>query len=85
MMWVDDIVTWIMDIDDMLRTLDAVLRRLEHVGLQVAANKCTRCDTNIEWCGHVYFGGVVKHDPERLGALASMHRPGTAGELIQFL
>ena len=32
-----------------------------------------------------YSQGEVKHHPERLTGLASMRRPETAGELIQFL
>lgn len=33
----------------------------------------------------MYSQGAVKHDPERLTRLATMRRPETAGELMQFL
>ena len=33
----------------------------------------------------MYSQGQVKHDPERLTGLATMRRPETAGELMQFL
>ena len=35
--------------------------------------------------GKVYSGGQVFHDRERLSGLASMRRPQTTGELMQFL
>ena len=33
----------------------------------------------------MYSQGEVKHDPEQLAGLATMMRPETAGELMQFL
>ena len=33
----------------------------------------------------MYSNGEVKHDSDRLGWLANMRRPSTAGELMQFL
>ena len=33
----------------------------------------------------MYSQGQVKHDPERLTGLATMRRPETAAELMQFL
>ena len=83
--WVDDVVYWGMDEDDLLDTLDLILDRLEGAGLYVAAHKCTFFETSITWCGKVYSEGQVEHDPERLSGLATMRRPETAGELMQFL
>ena len=55
------------------------------MGLYAAAHKCMLYDTSIKWCGKVYSGGVVKHDPTRVSGLATMRKPETAGELMQFL
>eukprot|EP00903_Cladosiphon_okamuranus_P011351 g10699.t1 len=78
MVWVDDVIYWGHDEDDLLDTLDQVLERLEGVGLFAAAHKCIFFDTSITWCGKVYSGGEVKHDPERLSGLANLRRPETA-------
>ena len=67
--WVDDI---------------KILGRLEEAGLLAAAHKCLCFDTEISRCGKVYSGGQVSHDWERSSGLASMRRPQTAGELMQF-
>ena len=61
--------------------LELILELSEEVGLYTAAHKCTLFETSITWCAKVY----VKHDSERLTALATMRRPETAGELMQFL
>ena len=53
--------------------------------MYAAAHKCTFFETSITWCGKVYSQGQVKHDPERLTGLATMRRPETAAELMQFL
>ena len=83
--WVDGIVLWGADEDDLLNTLDTILGCLKDAGLFAAAHKCLFFDTEISWCGKVYSGGQVFHDRERSSGLASMRRPQTAGELMQFL
>ena len=83
--WVDDIVWWDADEDNLLNTLNNILGRLEDAGLSAAAHKCLFFDTEISWCGKMYSGGQVFHDREHLSGLTSMHRPQTAGELMQFL
>ena len=83
--WVDDIVWWRVDEHNFPNTLNKVLGRLEDVGLIAAAHKCLFFDNEITWCGKVYSGGQVSHDRERLSGLASMRRPQTASELMQFL
>ena len=68
-----------------MNTHDKILGRLEDTGLSAAAHKCLFFDTEIAWCGKVYSGRQVSHDRECLSGLASMRRPETAGELMQFL
>ena len=85
MIWVDDVISWGLDEIDLFNTLELILERLEHVGLYATAHKCTISETSITWCGKLYSQGQVKHDPERLTGLATMRRPETADELMQFL
>ena len=54
-------------------------------GLYAAAHKFTLLETNIAWCGKVYSQGEVKYDFQRLAGLATMKRPETAVDLMQFL
>ena len=83
--WVDDIVWWDADENNLLNTLNKTLGRLKAAGLSAAAHKCLFFDTEISWCGKMYSGGQVFHDREHLSGLASMRRPQTADELMQFL
>ena len=85
MIWVDDVIYWGLDETDLFNTLELILERLEEVGLYAAAHKCTFFETSITWCGKMYSQWQVKHDPERLTGLATMRRPETAAELMQFL
>ena len=78
-------IYWGLDETDLFNTLELILERLEDNGLYTAAHKCTFFETSITWCGKVYSQGQVKHDPERLTGLATMRRPQTACELMQFL
>ena len=41
--------------------------------------------TAHKWCGKLYSGTGVRHDPERIQGLVEMRRPETVGELMQFL
>ena len=66
----------------MLNTLDKILGCLENDDLLAAALKCLFFDTEISWYGKMYSEEQVSHDRERLGELASMRRPQTAGELV---
>ena len=85
MVWVDDVIFWGLDKTDLFNALELILERLEEVGLYAAANKCTCFETSITWWGKVYSQEQVKNDPEQLTGLATMRRPETAGELMQFL
>ena len=77
MIWVDDVIYWGSDETDLFNTLELTWYD--------AAHKCTFLETSITWCGKMYSQGQVKHDPERLTGLATMRRPETAAELMQFL
>ena len=85
MIWLDDVVYWGLDETDLSNTLELILESLEEVGLYAAAHKCTVFKTSITWRGKVYSQGQIKHDPEWLAGLATMRRPESAAELVQFL
>ena len=83
--WVNDIVWWRADEDELMDTVGKILGRLEDTGLSTAAHKCLLLDIDISWRRKVYSGRQVFQNRKRLSGLASMHRPQTAGALMQFL
>ena len=80
-----NVMYWGSDETDLFNTLELILERLEEIGLYATVHKRTFLETSITWCWKVYSQGQVKHDPERLTGLATMRRPETAAELMQFL
>ena len=81
---VDGEIYYGLDETDLLNTLELILERLKEIGVYAATHKCTFFETSITWCGKVHSQGQVKHDPERLTGLATMRRPETAVDLMQF-
>ena len=49
------------------------------------ANKLVLFAGEVKWCGNVYSGHSVKHDPECIRGLVEMRQSDTIGELMQFL
>ena len=76
---------WGDDEDNLVSTLDKGFGRLEDAGSCAAAHNYLLLVTEISWCVKVYSRGQVFHDREQLSGLASMRRPQTACELIEFL
>ena len=63
MVWIDDLVVWGSTPGELVDHLDDVLQRLQERGLYVAAHKCTFYEPCIKWCGKIYSGQDVEHDP----------------------
>ena len=61
-----------------------VVKKVMEVGLSVAAHKATLYARKVKWCGKLYWGMGVRHNPERVRALVEIHRPEPVGELMQF-
>ena len=62
-----------------------VVKKLVKVGLFVAAHNVSLYAREVKWCGKLYSGTDVRHDPERIRELVEMRRSETVGELMQFL
>ena len=85
LVWVDDVVIWGRSGSELVDRLETVLQRLLERGLHAAAHKAVFYREEIRWCGKLYTGLEVRHDPERVQGLTDMRRPETARELQQFL
>ena len=72
-------------VEELIVNLRAVLLRSMERGLFLAARKLVLLAKEVKWCGNLYSGTVVRHDPGRVRGLVEMRRPETVGELMKFL
>ena len=85
LVYVDDVIIWGRNVWELMDHFSWVVKKLMEVGLFVAAHKVTLYAREVKWCGKLYSGTGVRHDPERIRGLVEMRRPETVGELMQFL
>ena len=85
LIYVDDVKVLGRTVEELIANLRAVLLRFMERGLFLAAHKLILFAKEVRWCGKVYSGSSVRHDPERVRGLVEMRRPATVGELMQFL
>ena len=82
---VDDVKVIGRSVEELIVNLRAVLLRCMERGLFLAAHKLVLFAKEVKWCGKLYSGTAVRHDPERVRGLVEMRRPETVGELMKFL
>ena len=85
LIYVDDVKVTGRSVEELIVNLRAVLLRCIERGLFLAAHKLVLFAKEVKWCGKLYSGTVVRHDPERVRGLVEMRRPETVGELMKFL
>ena len=84
-MYVDSVIIRERDVWELMDHFFLVVKKLMEVGLFVTTQKVTLYAREVKWCGKLYSGTSVRHDPQRIRGLVKMRRPETVGELIQFL
>jgi transposase InsO family protein len=85
LIWVDDIVVFARTAEEFIAVLRKFFARLHEYGLKLNAKKSCLYAKEISWCGRIIDGEGVRHDPERVAALSSLPRPGTAADLQKLL
>ena len=85
LVYVDDVIIWGRNVWELRDHFSWVVKKLMEVGPFVAAHKVTLYAREVKWCGKLYSGTDVRHDPERIRGLVEMRRPDIVGELMQFL
>ena len=85
LVYVDDVIIWGWNVWELVDHFLWVVKKLMEVGLFVAAHKATLYTREVKWCGKLYSGTGMRHDPERICGLVEMRRSETVGELMQFL
>ena len=66
---VDDIIVHSTTFELHLKHLDTAMSRLTRAGYTVKEGKCTFCNIEISFLGHVIRQGVVSPDPRRIEAI----------------
>ena len=84
LVYVDDVKVIVRSVEQLIVNLRAVLLRYMERGLFLAAHKIVLFAKEAKWCGKLYSGTAVRHDPERVRGLVEMRRPKTVGELVKF-
>ena len=85
LIYVDDVKVIGRSVEELILNLRVVLLRCMERGLFLAAHKLVVFAKEVKWCGKLYSGTAVRHDPERVRGLVEMGRPETVGELMKFL
>ena len=85
LIYVDDAKVIGRSVEELIINLYAVLLRCMERGLFLAAHKHVLFDKEVKWCGKLYLGTAVRHDPGCVRGLVEMRRPETVGELVKFL
>ena len=85
LIYVDDVKVIGRSVEELIVNLRAVLLRCMERGLFLAAHKLVLFAKEVKWCGKLYSGTAVRHDPERVRGMVEMRRPETVGELMKFL
>ena len=61
-------------VEELIVNLRAVLLRFMERGLFLAAHKFILLAKEVKWCGKLYSGTVVRHDPGHVRGLVEMRR-----------
>ncbi|CEP01805.1 hypothetical protein PBRA_008747 [Plasmodiophora brassicae] len=85
MVWIDDLLGFAKTEAELLELLANVFERAREVGLKFNPTKCTIFARELVWCGKIYSGNGIRHDPERIAALTSMPEPKTVKDLQQLM
>ena len=83
--FMDDVKVIGQSMEELIVNLRAVLLRFMERGLFLAVHKLILFAIEVKWCGKIYSGTAVRHDPGRVRGLVEMRRPETVGELMKFL
>ena len=85
LIYVDNVKVIGRSVEELNVNLRAVLLRCMERGLFLAAHKLVLFAKEVKWCGKLYSGMAVRHDPGRVRGLVKMCRLETVGELMKFL
>ena len=84
LVYVDDVIVLGKSFPDHLKNLQRVLQRLQEPGLKLKPSKCTLCQENVSYLGHVESQNGVFTDPAKIEAVMKWPTPTNGREVQQF-
>ena len=81
LIWVDDLLMFAEDYDDYFESLVQLLETLSKYNLKINAQKTKLFQREVKWCGRIYNGDGVHHDPTRIEGLVALREPKTVGKM----
>ena len=83
--YLDDILVSGKTQQEHLANLHEVLTRLESAGLRLKREKCTFCQSEVTYLGHIISADGLKPSPNKVKAVSNLPSPSKVSELKTFL
>eukprot|EP00731_Ephydatia_muelleri_P019301 Em0012g126a len=85
LVYIDDIVVVGDSFENHLYNLVGVLKRLREAGLKVKPSKCSLCQREVQYLGHVVSTEGISTDPTKVEAICNWPTPTCKQEIQRFL
>lgn len=85
LIWIDDVVVYATTLSQFIFNLTEFFRLVKKHKLKLHPGKCELFNTTVRWCGKVFDGEGIRHDPSRLKAIQALPAPRTAADLMHFI
>lgn len=85
LVWIDDILVYAKDAPAFIAALRTFFELCRTRRLKLSLSKSYLFQKEIRWCGRIFSGAGIRHDPERINTLQVLPLPTTAADLQQFL
>ena len=85
LVYLDDIIVPGKTFAEHLQNLEAVFQRFRQAGLKLKLGKCSFCQTEVAFLGHIVSRDGVATDPEKTAKVAKWPEPTSCREVQQFL
>ena len=85
LVYLDDVIVFSRSFDEHLVNLECVFERLAQAGLTLKLSKCTFCQKEVRYLGHIVGSGGIRPDPQKVSCVLSYPAPKNLKELQAFL
>ncbi|KAG2785813.1 hypothetical protein PC129_g15911 [Phytophthora cactorum] len=82
--WVNDVILFAPTLEEFLQTLRWFFEIVTRANFKLNVAKSSLYELEILWCG-LSSGAGIRHDPARVGALASLPLPGTVADFQYYV
>jgi len=85
LVYLDDIIIFSRTFDEHITRLDEVFRRIRQANLKLKPSKCSLCQRQVEFLGHIVSGNGISMQPEKIEAIRTWPSCRNATEVRAFL